>query len=108
MTNHVSHATSNPTTIAQYAAISAYKHDTGFSKEMQSIFSERLNLLYEKLIEMPGVDCIKPSGAFYLFPNIKEAVHRSGFIPLIIGVTLYLKKKRLPLFQVEGLVGQTR
>lgn len=102
MTNHVSHATSNPTTIAQYAAISAYKHDTGFSKEMQSIFSERLNLLYEKLIEMPGVDCIKPSGAFYLFPNIKEAVHRSGFHSVNDWVTALLEEEKVAIVPGEG------
>ena len=39
---------------------------------MRKAFEERLNIIYEKLIAIPGVSCIKPQGAFYLFPNVKE------------------------------------
>ncbi|HEX6593485.1 MAG TPA: pyridoxal phosphate-dependent aminotransferase [Bacillota bacterium] len=79
MTNHVSHATSNPTSIAQYAALAAYESTEDPTYEMRKIFSDRLDTLYELLIDIPGISCRKPNGAFYLFPNVKEAVEKSGF-----------------------------
>ncbi|HLR79954.1 MAG TPA: pyridoxal phosphate-dependent aminotransferase [Bacillota bacterium] len=79
MTNHVSHATSNPTSVAQYAALAAYEAESDATTEMQNVFSERLDTLYELLIDIPGISCRKPSGAFYLFPNVKEAVAMNGF-----------------------------
>src|SRR5699024_6673616 len=47
--------------------------------EMQNDFSERLDTLYELLIDIPGISCSKPSGASYLFPNVEEAVAMNGF-----------------------------
>ena len=35
-------------------------------------FDRRRNLVYEALKEMPGIHVIKPKGAFYIFPNIKN------------------------------------
>lgn len=60
MTNLASHSTSNPTSIAQYAALAAYSEKEDPTVEMRSVFSERLNLLYERLIKIPGITCIKP------------------------------------------------
>ncbi|MGG2092853.1 pyridoxal phosphate-dependent aminotransferase [Bacillus sp. S13(2024)] len=79
MTNLASHSTSNPTSIAQYGAIAAYAGDQQPVEMMRSAFEERLNIVYEKLIQIPGFTCIKPQGAFYLFPNVKEAVALAGF-----------------------------
>ncbi|ALX47937.1 pyridoxal phosphate-dependent aminotransferase [Lentibacillus amyloliquefaciens] len=80
MTSLASHSTSNPTSIAQYAALAAYsKSDGDPSSEMRGIFSERLEVLYGLLNDIPGITCVKPKGAFYLFPNVQEAVRQSGF-----------------------------
>src|SRR5699024_3089369 len=43
MTNHASHTTSNPTTIAQYAALAAYSEQSASIDEMKNVFAERLN-----------------------------------------------------------------
>lgn len=102
MTNYVSHATSNPTTIAQYAAIDAYKKDQGFSEEMKIIFSERLDLLYERLIKIPGIECIKPKGAFYLFPNVKKAVEITGFASVNDWVTALLEEEKVAIVPGDG------
>jgi len=102
MTNYVSHATSNPTTIAQYAAIDAYKKDQGFSEEMKIIFSERLDLLYERLIKIPGIECIKPKGAFYLFPNVKKAVEITGFASVNDWVTASLEEEKVAIVPGDG------
>ncbi|WAA13735.1 pyridoxal phosphate-dependent aminotransferase [Fervidibacillus halotolerans] len=79
MTALASHSTSNPTTPSQYAAIAAYKGSQQPVEEMRLEFEKRLNLAMEKLIEIPGFSIIKPHGAFYLFPNVKEAAERCGF-----------------------------
>lgn len=79
MTDYISHETSNPTTIAQYAAIAAYKMDETAINNMKQIFSERLERLYQLLTDIPGITCRKSKGAFYLLPNVTEAVRKSEF-----------------------------
>jgi aspartate aminotransferase len=79
MTDLASHSTSNPTTTAQYGAIAAYKGSQEPVEEMRKAFESRLNQIYGKLIAIPGVSCLKPQGAFYLFPNVKKAMELTGF-----------------------------
>jgi aspartate aminotransferase len=79
MTNLASHSTSNPTTTAQYGAIAAYAGSQDAVEEMRQAFEGRLERIYDKLIQIPGVTCIKPQGAFYLFPNVKKAVELTGY-----------------------------
>lgn len=79
MTDLASHSTSNPTTPSQWAAIEAYNGDKNFLHEMKNIFKDRLEVIYPLLMEIPGIQCIKPQGAFYLYPNVKETVRLSGF-----------------------------
>lgn len=79
MTNLASHSTSNPTTTAQYGAIAAYSGPQDAVEEMRKAFEERLNTVYEQLIQVPGFTCIKPQGAFYLFPNVNKAAEMCGF-----------------------------
>ena len=38
-----------------------------------------LEAIYDKLITIPGLTCVKPQGAFYLFPNAKEAAELTGY-----------------------------
>ncbi|WAA10584.1 pyridoxal phosphate-dependent aminotransferase [Fervidibacillus albus] len=79
MTALASHSTSNPTTPAQYAAIAAYEGTEQSVEDMRSAFEKRLNLAVEKIEQIPGFSVVKPQGAFYLFPNVKEAATRCGF-----------------------------
>jgi aspartate aminotransferase len=79
MTNLASHSTSNPTSIAQYAAIEAYNGDQSVVEEMRLAFQKRLNIIYEELIKIPGITCLKPHGAFYLFPNVSKAANLAGY-----------------------------
>jgi aspartate aminotransferase len=79
MTNLASHSTSNPTTTAQYAAIEAYSGPQDTVDTMRKAFEERLDVIYEQLIQIPGFTCIKPQGAFYLFPNAQKAAELTGF-----------------------------
>ncbi|MBT2639071.1 pyridoxal phosphate-dependent aminotransferase [Bacillus sp. ISL-39] len=78
MTDLASHSTSNPTTPAQYATIAAYAGEQDAVETMRSAFENRLEIIHGKLNDIPGINCIKPQGAFYLFPNAKEAALMSG------------------------------
>ena len=79
MTNLASHSTSNPTTTAQYGAIAAYSGPQDEVETMRKAFEDRLNVIYDQLMEIPGFTCIKPQGAFYLFPNAQKAAEITGF-----------------------------
>ncbi|MFT4413059.1 pyridoxal phosphate-dependent aminotransferase [Fredinandcohnia humi] len=79
MTDLASHSISNPTTIAQYASIAAYEGSQEPVEMMRKAFEERLDVIYEKLVIIPGITCIKPQGAFYLFPNAKKAAELTGY-----------------------------
>lgn len=79
MTNLASHSTSNPTSIAQAAAVEAYNGPQDDVEMMRQSFAERLEIVYDRLIQIPGITCLKPQGAFYLYANAKEAATMSGF-----------------------------
>lgn len=79
MSNIASQATSNPTAVSQYAAVEALTGPQDSVEEMRQAFEERLNKLHALVVEIPGFTCEKPQGAFYLFPNVKEALDRCGY-----------------------------
>ncbi|MDV2580802.1 pyridoxal phosphate-dependent aminotransferase [Alkalibacillus haloalkaliphilus] len=102
MTNLASHATSNPTSIAQYAAIAAYNHSEEEIDQMKVAFEERLNKLYNWLLEIPNVTCVKPDGAFYLFPNVKSVVEQSPFDSVDEWVKQLLEEEKLAIVPGSG------
>ncbi|QUW23831.1 pyridoxal phosphate-dependent aminotransferase [Sporosarcina sp. Marseille-Q4063] len=79
MTNLASHSTSNPTTTSQYAAIEAYNGPQETVEVMREAFESRLNKVYPQLAAIPGFEVIKPDGAFYLLPEVTEALEKTGF-----------------------------
>lgn len=105
MTNHASHATSNPTSIAQYAALEAYENETENKKmnaEMKKVFSERLDIFYEKIANIQGFSCNKPHGAFYIFPNVEEAVKMGGYNSVDEWVAALLEEEKVALVPGSG------
>lgn len=102
MTNLASHSTSNPTSIAQYAALAAYESTEDPTIEMKQAFSERLDALYELIINIPGVSCKKPKGAFYLFPNVEKAVQNNGFDSVDDWVSALLEEEKVALVPGSG------
>lgn len=102
MTSLASHSTSNPTSIAQYAALAAYQMDDSFNEEMKGVFSHRLERSYQLLTELPGVSCVKPEGAFYLFPNVQEAVRKSGFSNVDDWAKALLEEEKVALIPGSG------
>ena len=76
MENMQSHSTSNPTSIAQYAAEAALNGDQSCIAPMVKAFKERGAFVTEALNRIPGVKCLQPAGAFYVFPDCREAIRR--------------------------------
>ncbi len=64
-----SQSTSNPTSIAQKAAVEAINGPQDEVGQMVGVFARRRDLIYKLLNDIPGVECFKPEGAFYAFPN---------------------------------------
>ncbi|WP_216829211.1 pyridoxal phosphate-dependent aminotransferase [Alkalihalobacterium elongatum] len=102
MTNLASHSTSNPTANAQYGTIAAYTEDDGSVENMRQAFEERLNKVYEQLVAIPGLSCVKPKGAFYLFPNAKEAATNCGYDNVDDWVTALLDEEKVALVPGSG------
>ncbi len=102
MTDLASHSTSNPTSMAQYGAIAAYDVKSDFVEEMRTAFEERLNIVYDQLIKIPGISCVKPKGAFYLFPNVTEAVRMNGFDNVDDWVEKLLEEEKVALVPGSG------
>ncbi|MDX8046146.1 pyridoxal phosphate-dependent aminotransferase [Gracilibacillus sp. S3-1-1] len=102
MSNLASHSTSNPTSIAQVAAQAAYEGSAEPVEEMRQAFSERLEKLYEWLVAIPGIECVKPKGAFYLFPNVKKAVEMNGFNTVDEWVTALLEEEKVAVVPGSG------
>ncbi|TVT29555.1 pyridoxal phosphate-dependent aminotransferase [Salinicoccus cyprini] len=102
MTDLTSHSTSNPATPSQWAAVAAYEMDPSYLEEYNRTFNERRDRAYEKLMEIPYIDCIKPEGAFYLFPNFKECAQKCGFQDVDQFVTALLEEQYVAVVPGSG------
>ncbi len=65
-----SQSTSNPTSIAQYAALEAMRGTMETVPVMLAEYAKRRKRIVEGLRAIPGVTCEMPGGAFYAFPNV--------------------------------------
>lgn len=102
MTNLASHSTSNPATPSQFAALAAYSGDQRTVEEMRHAFEARLNAVFNRLVEIDGITCIKPQGAFYLFPNVKEAAKLTGFQSVDAFAEALLEEARVAVVPGSG------
>lgn len=65
-----SHSTQNPTTFAQVGAVEALVGPQKAVQELAAEYRRRRDFLYPAIAALPRVTCVKPAGAFYLFPNL--------------------------------------
>lgn len=73
MTKIQSQSTSNPTSIAQKAAVEALRGTQDFIPRMVTEFDKRRRYMIERLKRLKGIEgvsCVTPVGAFYAFPNV--------------------------------------
>ena len=94
-----SQSTSNPTSIAQYAALAAMTGTMDTVPVMLAEYAKRRKRIVEGLNAIPGVKCGQPGGAFYAFPDV--SAHLSGPHALAKDTTelatLLLDKSRVAL-----------
>ena len=70
------HSTSNPTSIAQYAAIEALNGPQESVGEMLAEYTARRAWLLPELRQVPGLKCGEPEGAFYAFPDVRGCLKK--------------------------------
>src|SRR5206468_77015 len=68
-------ATSCTATFSQMAGVAALKEDQSAVERMVAEFRRRRDVIVDGLRSIPGFQCVRPRGAFYVFPNIT----RTGF-----------------------------
>ena len=76
MTDVQSQVTSNPSSVAQWAAAEALAGPQDEVAKMAGEFDRRRHLIVEGLNALPGVSCVMPKGAFYAFANVSGLVGR--------------------------------
>ncbi len=69
-----SQSTSNPCSISQKAAEAALSGSQQCVSEMSAVFKQRHDRVLARLQAIPGISCLAADGAFYLFPDIREAL----------------------------------
>jgi len=67
-----SQSTTNPSSISQAAAVEALNGIQDFIKTRTESFKERRDFVVKHLNSIKGLSCLKPNGAFYVFPNCKK------------------------------------
>jgi aspartate/methionine/tyrosine aminotransferase len=70
-------ATSCTATFSQMAAVAALKEDQSSVDRMVAEFRRRRDVIVDGLRAIPGFQCARPKGAFYVFPNITRTGHSS-------------------------------
>ena len=72
---HQSHATSNVANVSQQAALAAITGDQVEVERMRQAFAQRRVLMYEAVSAIPGISCVEPDGAFYVFPDVTAVLN---------------------------------
>jgi aspartate aminotransferase len=71
-----SQTTSNASSISQHAALAALIGSDIDLNAMTAEFLRRRNFIYDAVTSIKGISCIKPKGAFYVFPNVSHYIGR--------------------------------
>ncbi len=74
--------------VAQFAAIEILRTSSNHTVEMVQKLKERRDYSYDKLRKIEGISCVKPNGAFYLFPklDLKELGKWKDDKELVVGL----------------------
>ena len=67
-------STSNPSSISQWAAVEALNGDQSFLKDWLDSFEMRRNKVVEMINSAEGLSCLKPKGAFYVYPSCEDVI----------------------------------
>lgn len=72
-----SQSTSNPCSIAQAAAVEALNGDQSFLKARNDVFKARRDMVVDMLNDCDGLECLKPEGAFYVYPSCAGVIGKT-------------------------------
>ncbi len=72
-----SQSTSNPNSIAQWAALEALNGPQDFIHSSKKIFQQRRDLVVSMLNQAKGLSCPMPDGAFYVYPSVKGTLGKT-------------------------------
>ena len=101
-----SQSTSNPTSIAQYAALAAMTGPMDAVPPMLAEYEKRRKRIVEGLRKIPGVTCEWPGGAFYAFPNISSFLKNGDQGPALAKSCTEISKQLLDQAQVAVVPGE--
>lgn len=73
-----SHSTSNPTSFAQMGALEALRGPQDSVHQMLAEYRRRRDRIVAGLREIPGIKCVNPEGAFYVYPNVGSYLNKNG------------------------------
>jgi aspartate aminotransferase len=73
-----SQSTSNPSSIAQWAAVEALNGQQDFIAANNKVFKERRDLVVSMLNQAKGISCPTPEGAFYVYPSCAGAIGKTA------------------------------
>ena len=77
MSNFLSHSTSAPSTISQWAAIEALEGPQESVEEMRRVFEQRRTYMADRINSLEGVSCLMPEGAFYVMMSMEGVIGRT-------------------------------
>lgn len=77
MSNYLSHSTSAPSSVSQWAAVEALSGPQDGILAMRDEFEKRRNYIVERMNSIEGVSCLNPEGAFYVMMNIEKLIGRT-------------------------------
>ncbi len=78
MSKIISQSTSNPCSIAQWAAVEALNGPQDFIPERAAVFQKRRDLVVAGLNACEGITCPTPEGAFYVYPSIEGVIGKTA------------------------------
>jgi len=70
--------TTNASTIAQRAAITALNSGPEITEKFRIAFEKRKDMVYDAITKIKGIKCNKPDGAFYVFPDVSSFYGKSA------------------------------
>ena len=99
MANYLSHSTSAPSSVSQWAAVAALSGEQSAVEDMRKAFEVRRDYLCARMNQMGAVSCIEPEGAFYVMMNIDKLIRKE-----LHGVVIQNADDFAQVFLEKGLV----
>lgn len=72
-----SQSASHPSSITQWAGVEALNGPLGFLASRNEIYKKRRDLVVDSLNKCKGLNCIRPEGAFYVYPSISGCIGKT-------------------------------